>query len=59
MTAVSAGRREALVTGASSGIGAATCRMLRERGWYVAGVARRPVGEASVSLQLDVTRSAG
>ena len=43
------------MTGASSGIGAATCRKLREQGWHVAGLARRPSDEASVSLQLDVT----
>jgi NAD(P)-dependent dehydrogenase (short-subunit alcohol dehydrogenase family) len=55
MTTVTGGR-EALVTGASSGIGAATCQALREQGWYVVGVARRPSSEASVSLQLDVTR---
>lgn len=30
-----------MVTGASSGIGAATVRLFRERGWQVVGVARR------------------
>ena len=34
-------QRRAVVTGASSGIGAATVRRLRERGWAVVGVARR------------------
>ncbi len=48
--------KTAIVTGASSGIGAATVRKLREAGVRVAGGARR-VGrvEADVSLELDVT----
>ncbi len=33
--------RKVVVTGASSGIGAATVRLFRERGWDVIGVARR------------------
>ena len=33
--------KRAVVTGASSGIGEATVRLLRERGWDVLGVARR------------------
>lgn len=35
------GNRRAVVTGASSGIGAATVALLREHGWDVVGVARR------------------
>src|SRR3954463_9677789 len=33
--------RRAVVTGASSGMGEATVRLLREHGWDVVGVARR------------------
>jgi NADP-dependent 3-hydroxy acid dehydrogenase YdfG len=35
-------RRIVLVTGTSSGIGAAVARLALERGWTVCGVARRP-----------------
>jgi len=35
------GAKRVVVTGASSGIGAATVRLFRERGWDVVGVARR------------------
>jgi NADP-dependent 3-hydroxy acid dehydrogenase YdfG len=35
------GKRRVVVTGASSGIGAATVRLFRDRGWDVVGVARR------------------
>ncbi|WP_316292112.1 SDR family NAD(P)-dependent oxidoreductase, partial [Clavibacter michiganensis] len=33
--------KRVVVTGASSGIGAATVRLFRSRGWDVVGVARR------------------
>jgi len=48
--------KTALVTGASSGIGAATVKKLREAGVKVAGGARRMQRiEADVALPLDVT----
>jgi NADP-dependent 3-hydroxy acid dehydrogenase YdfG len=50
------GGRTAVVTGASSGIGAATVRQLREAGVRVAGGARRVERvDADVALELDVT----
>ena len=48
-------QRTALVTGGSSGIGAATCRRLRDEGWHVVGLARRPSPDASASLCVDIT----
>jgi hypothetical protein len=52
--------KTAIVTGASSGIGAATTRALREAGARVAGGARR-AGEidADVAFELDVTDPSG
>jgi NADP-dependent 3-hydroxy acid dehydrogenase YdfG len=51
--------KTAIVTGASSGIGAATVRQLREAGVRVAGGARRVERvEADVVLPLDVTDEA-
>jgi NADP-dependent 3-hydroxy acid dehydrogenase YdfG len=51
--------RRAIVTGASSGIGAATVRALRAVGVRVAGGARRTDRiEADVALELDVTDGA-
>jgi 3-hydroxy acid dehydrogenase/malonic semialdehyde reductase len=48
--------KTAIVTGASSGIGAATARMLRQAGVRVAGGARRVDRlETDVALELDVT----
>ena len=54
-----------MVTGASSGIGAATVRALIKQGYTVIGGARRMdrvrrvVGESGVALELDVTDRAG
>ena len=55
--------RRAVVTGASSGIGAATTRALRARGWEVAAVARRAdrlaqleAETGAVAFAADLTR---
>lgn len=55
---VDAMTRRAVVTGASSGIGEATARLLRSRGWEVVGVARRADRLAALEAETGVVAHA-
>jgi NADP-dependent 3-hydroxy acid dehydrogenase YdfG len=48
-------KRRVVVTGASSGIGAATVRLFRQRGWEVVGVARRADRLATLAEETGAT----
>ena len=47
--------RVAVVTGASSGIGAELTRALRAQDWHVVGLSRRPAPDADEHEECDVS----
>lgn len=49
----------AVVTGASSGIGAAICRRLLDDGWQVTGISRRPPAQGVSWLPADLAEPSG